>query len=84
MAGQGCNIRSRREHCSLSSAEAVKRAVAGTRWDISLDCSAIMDGYKLFRKDRMRQGGEAQAYGPLEQNEVNESLQIRAEERQWG
>lgn len=43
-----------------------------------------MDGYKLFRKDRIRQGGEAQAYGTLEQNEVNESLQIRAEERQWG
>lgn len=52
----------------------MNRAVAGTRWDPSFDCNAIMDGYKLFRKDMIRGGGEAQAYGPLVQNKVNKSL----------
>jgi len=62
----------RQEHISHSTAT---RGTTGTRWNISLDCDASIDGYKLFRKDRMRkQGwdsgcplceGAAQTCGPL-------------------
>ena len=37
--------------------------IAGKRWYSSHDWRAAMDGYKLFRKDRLRQQGEERAAG---------------------
>jgi len=38
-------------------------AITETRWDISHDCNAVIDGYALFRKDRpARRGGGVALY----------------------
>lgn len=37
--------------------------ITGKRWYSSRDCRAPKDGYRLFRKDRLGQGGRERAVG---------------------